>query len=110
MILPDQTSGPKKLLTFAGKEGSIYLLDRTAMGGYTPTNVCTTDCLQSMHRQRGSGAVESPRRQADTIADGANRDAYWGAPAYFRIPPDTSISTIPAITRPSPNTTWPMVR
>ena len=45
MVLPDQTSGPTKLIVFAGKEGSIYLADRTSMGGYTPTQVCTAGLL-----------------------------------------------------------------
>ena len=85
MILPDQTSGPTKLLTFAGKEGSIYLIDRTAMGGYTPTTVCTpglpcniqctNNVVQELWRVIGATPV--------TSSDGANRDAYWGAPAYF---------------------------
>ncbi len=86
MVLPDQTSGPTKLLTFAGKEGSIYLIDRTAMGGYMATTVCTpglpcnTQCtnnvVQELWRVIGATPV--------TSSDGANRDAYWGAPAYFQ--------------------------
>jgi hypothetical protein len=79
MILPDQSSGPAKLATFAGKEGSIYLLDRTAMGGYTPTQTadnvsCTDNVVQKLWRVLGV-----------TPTDGnSNRDAFWGAPAYFR--------------------------
>ncbi len=78
MILPDQTSGPTQLITFAGKEGSIYLLDRTAMGGYTPTSVadnipCTDKVVQKLWRVLGV---------TDATGD-SNRDAYWGAPAYF---------------------------
>jgi len=79
MILPDQNSGPKKLATFSGKEGSIYLVNRTAMGGYTPTQVadnvsCTDNAVQKLWRVLGV---------TDTTGD-SNRDAFWGAPAYFR--------------------------
>ncbi len=86
MILPDQTSGPTKLLTFAGKEGSIYLIDRTAMGGYTPTTVCTpgtpcnTQCSNNVINELWRIIGATPV----TSSDGANRDAYWGAPAYFK--------------------------
>jgi hypothetical protein len=79
MILPDQTSGPTKLLVFAGKEGSIYLADRTAMGRYTPTTVadtvpCTDNVVQKLWRVLGV---------TDTTGN-SNRDAFWGAPAYFQ--------------------------
>ena len=79
MILPDQRSGPSKLATFAGKEGSIYLVNRTAMGGYTRTQVadnvsCTDNAVQKLWRVLGA---------TDTTGD-SNRDAFWGAPAYFR--------------------------
>ncbi len=79
LILPDQTSGPAKLVTFAGKEGSIYLVDRTAMGTYTPTQVadnvpCTDNVVQELWRVLGPGPTDSD----------SNRDAFWGAPAYFR--------------------------
>jgi hypothetical protein len=80
MILPDQTSGAPKLITFAGKEGSIYLVDRTAMGGYTPpqsfddTTACADNVVQKLWRVLG---------MSPTNVD-SNRDAFWGAPAYFR--------------------------
>ena len=79
MILPDQASGPTKLLTFAGKEGSIYLVDRTAMGGYTPTTVadnvpCTDNVVQKLWRVLGVTPTNAS----------SDRDAYWGAPAYFQ--------------------------
>lgn len=34
VLLPTQTSGPQNLLVAAGKTGTIYLLNRDAMGGY----------------------------------------------------------------------------
>ena len=79
MLLPDQSSGPAKLATLAGKEGSIYLLDRTNMGGYTPTTVadnvpCTDNVLQKLWRVLGTAPTDGS----------ANRDAYWGAPAYYK--------------------------
>jgi hypothetical protein len=39
LLLPDQAEGPiKHLLLVAGKQGSIYLVDRDSMGGYNSTN------------------------------------------------------------------------
>ena len=87
MILPTQSSGASKLLTFAGKEGSIYLVDRTALGGYTPTQnsppqgpsttQCTDNVVQVLWRELGTAS------KTDSGL-GANRDAFWGAPAYFK--------------------------
>ena len=86
MVLPDQSSGPTKLLTVAGKEGSIYLVDRTSLGHYTPTQntppqgpsttQCTDNVVQVLWRVLGTASKTDP-----TL--GANRDAFWGAPAYF---------------------------
>ncbi|HLI81204.1 MAG TPA: hypothetical protein VKV03_14550 [Candidatus Binataceae bacterium] len=87
MVLPDQSSGPTKLLTFAGKEGSIYLINRTSLGHYTPTQntppqgpsttQCTDNVVQVLWRVLGTAS------KTDS-ALGANRDAFWGAPAYFK--------------------------
>ncbi len=38
MLLPTQTSAPQNLMTFAGKEGSIYLVDRTSMKQRQPAS------------------------------------------------------------------------
>ena len=78
LILPQQNTNPSQLITFAGKEGSIYLVDRTAMGGYTPTTVadnvpCTDNVVQKLWRVLGTAATNG----------NADRDAYWGAPGYF---------------------------
>jgi hypothetical protein len=78
LILPTQSSGPANLITFAGKEGSIYLVNRTAMGGYTPTTVadnveCTDNVVQKLWRVLGTASTTN-----------SNRNAYWGAPAYFQ--------------------------
>ena len=75
MILPDQITSPSQLVTFAGKEGSIYLADRTDMGGYTPTDVpfdvpCTDRVVQKLWRVLGTNHT--------------GVDVYWGAPAYFQ--------------------------
>jgi hypothetical protein len=78
MIIPTQKNSPSALVTFAGKEGTVYLADRRAMGGYTPTAVpdnvpCTDNVVDKLWRVLGV-----------TPTDGnADRSAYWGAPAYF---------------------------
>jgi len=79
MILPDQTAAHVKIATHAGKEGSIYVLDRTNMGKYRPTTVadnvpCTDNVVQKLWRVLGTAPTNST----------ANRNAYWGAPAYYR--------------------------
>ena len=88
LILPDQTSGPTQLLTFAGKEGSIYLINRAPgmMGHYTPTTStppdgpsttqCTDNVVQVLWRVLDQGV--------STTKVGANRDAFWSAPAFFK--------------------------
>src|SRR5258708_14709643 len=48
VVLPDQTSSPAHLLVAGGKQGSIYLLDRDAMGNYCASCTTTdTNILQS---------------------------------------------------------------
>ena len=79
MILPDQTAARVKIATHAGKEGSIYVLDRTNMGKYKPTTVpdnvpCSDNVVQKLWRVLGT----------DPTNGNANRNAYWGAPAYYR--------------------------
>jgi len=72
MILPDQTSGPTKLIIFAGKEGSIDLVDRTAMGGYTPTQVadnvaCSDNMAQELWRVLASDISSCESRSVRAV-------------------------------------------
>jgi hypothetical protein len=81
MVLPTQSSGPANLLTFAGKEGTIYLINRSMLGGYTATTVpdtsqCTDTVVQVLWRVLGA----NPNTAGATNSD---RNAFWGAPAYF---------------------------
>jgi hypothetical protein len=80
MVLPTQTSGPANLLTFSGKEGTIYLINRSSLGGYTATSVpdssqCTDAVVQVLWRILGA----NPKTTGNT----SDRNAFWGAPAYF---------------------------
>ena len=78
MILPDQIGSRPKLLTHAGKEGTIYLLDRTNMGRYLPTTVGSDqECTDNVVLKRWRVLGDAPTNV------NANRNAYWGAPAYF---------------------------
>lgn len=80
MLLPTQSTGTQsKMMVFAGKEGSIYLADRTNMGKYTPTTVpdtqeCNDNVVQELWRVLGTAPTNG----------NASRDAFWGAPAYFQ--------------------------
>ena len=78
MVLPTQSNGPPNLLTFSGKEGTIYLINRSSLGGYTATTVpdsqqCTDKVVQELWRVLGA----TPNNQSD-------RNAFWGAPSYFQ--------------------------
>ncbi len=79
MILPDQTAAHVKIATHAGKEGSIYVLDRTNMGKYRASTVadnvpCTDNVVQKLWRVLGASPTNGT----------ASRNAFWGAPAYYR--------------------------
>jgi hypothetical protein len=66
LLLPDQTSGGHThLLVQAGKQGSIYLVDRDSMGGYSPSS---DNIVQEITGQIG-GMWSSP--------------AFWHQNVYF---------------------------
>lgn len=60
LLLPDQSAGPPHLLVSAGKEGTIYLVDRDNMGGFNSTS---DQIIQSLPGALGS---------------------LFGTPAYFQ--------------------------
>jgi len=62
LLLPDQGAGPPHLLVSAGKEGTIYLLDRDNMGKF---NSNSDQIVQS-------------------IPPGALEGSFFGTPAYFQ--------------------------
>jgi hypothetical protein len=66
VLLPDQPTGPAHLIVSAGKDGTIYLLDRDNMGHFQPGS--DSQIVQSLPFALGTG----------TGADG-----YWSVPAYF---------------------------
>jgi hypothetical protein len=77
MILPTQSNGPANLLTFSGKEGTIYLINRSSLGSYTATTVpdsaqCSDNVVQELWRVLGTASNSS-----------SDRNAFWGAPAFF---------------------------
>lgn len=81
LLLPDQT-GPQNqvrhLLVAAGKEGSIYLLDRDQMGGINLNSQpprdrpCVEGSITTLWRVLGTAPTNTE-----------NRDALFGGPAYF---------------------------
>ena len=78
MILPNQAGKLSHLATFSGKEGTIYLVNRSAMGGYTPTEVpdnveCTDNVVQELWRVLGTDPTDT-----------SDRMDFYGAPAYFK--------------------------
>jgi hypothetical protein len=69
LLLPDQPGAHPKELIGGGKEGTLYVLDRDAMGGYNSLN-------DSQIVQLLPGALTST---TDTIDGGL-----WSAPTYWR--------------------------
>jgi len=71
LVLPNLTSGSHpQLLVQSGKEGTIYLVDRTKMGGYCGSATCTNAVVQEL-----TGALVG--------GNSLNLDGVWGSPAYW---------------------------
>jgi len=67
LLLPDQTVGPPHLAVGAGKEGTIYLVNRDAMGGFSPADNNRTQ--QWLFQAVGKEKIDDP---------------YFGMPAYYQ--------------------------
>jgi len=67
LLLPDQTVGPAHLLVTAGKEGSIYLLNRDNMGHFNPES--DNQIVQVLYDAVG-------------VAEGVI-EPFYGKPGYF---------------------------
>jgi len=57
ILLPDQTSQPKHLLVAAGKEGTVYLLDRDNLGQYDPDHDHAVQTIPGGLPQVGGGGT-----------------------------------------------------
>ncbi|MGH9824087.1 MAG: Ig-like domain-containing protein, partial [Blastocatellia bacterium] len=66
MVLPDQSSEPQHLLVMAGKNGTIYLLNRDTMGEYHSS---TDDVVDKVPSPSGSKNWSAP--------------AYWNGMVFF---------------------------
>jgi hypothetical protein len=71
VVLPDQSVGAKHLLVGAGKNGTIYLLDRDNMGNFQ--NGSDSQIVQSLPL-----AVGTPPNNVNP-----GFASFWGVPAYF---------------------------
>ena len=58
LLLPDQSVGPPHLLVSAGKEGTIYLLNRDNMGQFQPGS--DSQIVQSLHSALDGGLFSTP--------------------------------------------------
>lgn len=67
LLLPDQLTGPPHLILGAGKEGTIYVLDRDNMGKFSTLN--DSQIVQELFQAVGHPIGEF--------------EPYFGAPAYF---------------------------
>jgi archaellum component FlaF (FlaF/FlaG flagellin family) len=66
--LPDQPTGPAHLLVTAGKEGTVYLVNRDQMGGFHPTD--NNQIVQTL---------------VDAIGFSENdQERFFGQPSYFQ--------------------------
>lgn len=68
MLLPDQPGGVQRLFVQAGKTGTIYLVNRDNMGGYSGYNGTTDNVVQEINGQI-NGVWGVP--------------AYWNGAVYF---------------------------
>ena len=66
MLLPTQTTAPTELLVAAGKQGVVYLVDRTNLGKY---NASANQVLQTL--------------PAGTVPTAHSMPAYWQNNIYF---------------------------
>jgi outer membrane protein assembly factor BamB len=82
MLLPDQTAPNgqvRHLLVAAGKEGTVYLLNRDRLGGINPNPSPARD-----RPCQDSGAITVLWRVVGTASTATeDRDALFGGPAYF---------------------------
>lgn len=72
VVLPDQSVGPKHLLVGAGKNGTIYLVDRDDMGNFQ--NGSDSQIVQSLPLAVGTPPINVNLGFA----------SFWGVPAYFQ--------------------------
>lgn len=98
MLFPDQSTGFPHLAITAGKEGTIYLLNRDAMSGFTPPSSGWSPCDGSGHptpcmnssavlttlwmalgQQLKCGWTDSNGSQHNPV----ERDALFGGPALY---------------------------
>lgn len=77
MALPDQSGSVPKLLVANGKDGSMFLLNRNNMGGFTPTNAGALGGVQSIGQGCWCGPTYFYDGSPHVVSSGGN----WG-PGY----------------------------
>ena len=68
VLLPDRPAGKVPLAVGAGKDGTIYLLDRDRLGGYTPTGDAVIQEVQGIL----NGSFCTPAVLGDTVYIGSS--------------------------------------
>ncbi len=102
MVLPDQPGPFPHVLIAAGKEGTIYVLNRdTSLGGFTAAPAHWQPC--------DAQGDSTPCANANVVIQtlwmvlgqagkcDIGRDALFGGPAYFAPAPQTNLNTFPRI-------------
>lgn len=102
MVLPDQPGPFPHVLVAAGKEGTIYVLNRdTSLGGFTapPANWKPCDAQGNSTPCANSNVVIQTLWMALGQAPKCDigRDAVFGGPAYFAPDPQAGLNTFPRI-------------
>jgi hypothetical protein len=74
LVLPDQPSSPShpRMVVTCGKDGDIFLLDRSNLGGYSGPGGTNPQAVQSLPLQPGKPKSSQP--------------GIWGGPAYYHGP------------------------
>lgn len=102
LLLPDQPGPFPHVLLAAGKEGTIYVLDRdTSLGGFTAAPVGWQPCDANMNPTPCANSNVVKQALWMVLGKAATcdigRDALFGGPAYFAPDPQSNVNTYPRI-------------
>jgi hypothetical protein len=83
ILIPQQPGDPHPLLTVCGKEGRIYVLNRSGLGGFNSAAgaEADTNILQELPLYPG----QSPDGPGQPAGTDTNQPGVWGGPAYATV-------------------------
>jgi hypothetical protein len=102
LLLPDQPGPFPHVLLAAGKEGTVYVLDRdTSLGGFTSAPVGWSLCDANNNPTPCTNSAVVKKTYWMVLGQNPtctlDRDALFGGPAYFAPDAQTNVNTYPRI-------------